>query len=76
MVVVPLVITPPIPAGGIQLQVIVAPGVVEERVTNVVEFPEQIGDVPEAEVAAVDKVLTIIVVLTHVVVLQVPAAKT
>ena len=46
------------------------------EIASVVEFPEQIGEVPEAEVAAVDKVLTVIVVLTQVVVLQVPAAKT
>ena len=41
---------------------------------RVVELPKHIGVVPVAEVAGVDKVLTVIVVFTHVVVLQVPAA--
>ncbi len=44
---------------------------------NVVELPEQIGFTDaEALVAAVEFVLTVIITLTHAVVLQVPSART
>ena len=43
---------------------------------KLVELPLQIGVVPEIEEARVDNVLTITVVLTHVVELQVPFAET
>ena len=39
-------------------------------------MPIQIGEVEVAPVAGVDKVLTVIVSFAHVVVLQVPAART
>jgi hypothetical protein len=42
----------------------------------VAELPGQIGEVPEADAGSVDTVLTSIVVLTQVVELQIPSAKT
>ena len=45
-------------------------------IPSVVAEPLQIGDVPVALVAGEEKVFTVIVVLTQVVVLQVPEAST
>ena len=41
---------------------------------SVVDTPLQIGEVPLAEVAAVDNVFTFMVILEHIVVLQNPSA--
>ena len=45
-------------------------------IARVVDEPEQIVDVPEVEVAAVEIVFKVTVTLTQVVVLQIPSALT
>ena len=58
-----------------QLQIAAVPRL-PPVIPRVVADPLQIGDVPVALVAGVDKVFTVIVVLTQVVVLHVPEANT